>query len=181
KNTEAASQSAAELPLSRWVALNRHEQAPLSSPDELAGVWDSPPEAAAPPTPVEPPLTELAPPPVPGVPPAPVALPPTPWGWPPAPEMFPPIPPGWPPVVAALPPVSGPAPPPEPLPPVPIGVLGPVKVHQLNLKRSSPLPENTRNRSWIPLPPLTSQLVVVQDDAPDTSQLPSKVPVSLSR
>jgi hypothetical protein len=60
-------------------------------------------------------------------------------------------------------------------------MLAPANLHQLKRKRSSPSPENTMNRSWIWLAPLTSQDVVVHDVAPDTSQLPSRGPVWLSR
>lgn len=108
------------------------------------------------------------------LPPAPTAtgagLPPT----PPAPSgLAPPLPP------AALPPA--PIMPPAPPAPPSLGTVGPLNLHQLNLNRSSPLPVNTKKTSCVPLPPLTGQVVVVQDEAPDTSHVPSRGPDSLSR
>src|SRR5690606_14479625 len=59
--------------------------------------------------------------------------------------------------------------------------VGPVNFHQLNLNALSPLPVNVRNRSCTPSAPLTGQVTVVQDEAPDTSQVPNEGPVRLSR
>src|SRR6478736_4658513 len=73
------------------------------------------------------------------------------------------------------PPVPAPGAP--PLPPPPLGTVGPVNRHQLNLNRSPLPPTNFKNRSCFPLPPLTAQVLVVQVDAPDTSHVPSDVPV----
>ena len=86
----------------------------------------------------------------------------------------------------AVPPVPGLLLPPPLLtplvPPVPVfGMEGPVNFHQLNLKRSPLPPVNFRNKSCFPLPPLTVQVFVVHDDAPETSHVPSSVPVWLSR
>lgn len=92
-------------------------------------------------------------------------------------ESAPPVPPAVVLLVPALPPT--PAVPPSPPPSV--VVVGPVNFHQLNLKSSPSPPVNRRNRSCLPAPPLTGQVTVVQELAPDTSQVPSEVPVSLSR
>src|SRR5690606_28976499 len=120
-----------------------------------------PPEADAPPeAPGRPPPEPSAPPDATGAPPEPDALPPTPS----APPELSPAPP------APAPPVPGA--PPEPV----SGGVMPVNFHQLNSKRSSPLPLKTKNRSSGPSPPLTSHVFVVHVSAPDTSQVPSKVP-----
>ena len=138
----------------------------------------------------------------------PLAVPPTPPPRPPVAAMLPPallelpplpgttpvVPPvvtlTRPPVACAEPPAAPPVPglllPPPlltpPVPPVPVfGMEGPVNFHQLNLKRSPLPPVNFRNKSCFPLPPLTAQVFVVHDDAPETSHVPSSVPVWLSR
>src|SRR4051794_8575477 len=96
----------------------------------------------------------------------------------PPPPLLPPVPgrPAEPP----LPPAPVPVVPPAPLPPPstpPSGMVGPVNRHQLNLKRSPLPPTNFRNRSCFPLPPVTVHVLVVQDEAPETSHVPSSVPV----
>src|SRR5262245_35087332 len=123
------------------------------------------------------------------LPPLPAVLPPAPAlppeVVPPLPDVVPPLPP-FPGPESPTPPVPGPVVPPAPppstaLPPStpPSGMVGPLNRHQLNLKRSPLPPTNFRNRSCFPLPPLTAQVLVVQDDAPEpeTSHVPSSVPV----
>jgi hypothetical protein len=92
--------------------------------------------------------------------------------------VLPPVPP-----VPMAPPSVPPAPPPAPPsePPEGSGIRGPLNFHQLNLKRSPLPPTNFMKRSCLPAPPVTSQVLVVHDVAPETSQVPSKVPVWLSR
>ena len=174
----------------------------LEPPGPLPPVWDwpavlleAPPELVVPPVePVDPALPEVVPPdevvppvfepPLPPVdapvppafePPAPpfveelvVAVPPV----PPAPE--PPLPPVE--VAASLPPCP-PAPPPSE------GV--PENFHQLKLnKLPVPEPVKTKKRSCTPLAPLMGQVLVTQvwaPPVPDTAQVPTKVPVLLSR
>jgi hypothetical protein len=56
-----------------------------------------------------------------------------------------------------------------------------VNRHQLKLNSDDPLPPvNLKNRSWMPVAPLTVQLFVIQVCAPpvpETAQVPSSVPL----
>jgi hypothetical protein len=96
---------------------------------------------------------------------------------PPLPELAPAPPlPFVPAVVPAPPPFAVPAVPPAP--PVPgSGMVRPMNRHQLSSSRSPLPPTNLRNRSCFPLAPLAAQVLVVQADAPDTSHVPTTVPV----
>lgn len=56
--------------------------------------------------------------------------------------------------------------------------------HQLKLNRSPLPPVNLKNKSWSPVAPLTVQDLVAQVCAPpvaETAQVPTSVPVALSR
>ena len=89
---------------------------------------------------------------------------------PPLPAV-PPVPPIAPPVPASREPASG------------SGSRG-VNFHQLNLNRSPLPPVNFRNRSCFPVAPLTVQDWVAQVCAPpvpEIAQVPTSVPVALSR
>ena len=66
---------------------------------------------------------------------------------------------------------------PPPLPPA-------ANCHQLTLNRKPLPPANRRYRSWVPVAPLTGQETVVQvcqPPVPGTVQVPTSVPLTLSR